>query len=216
MTAELERTVAELVRQVEHRYHGKYRGLVVDNDDPQRLGRLRVQVPSVLGDQVVTGWALPCVPYGGHAGQGWFALPDPGAGVWVEFEEGDLEFPVWVGTFWSRPGGRSEVPPACGRDGGPQDAPTPTRRILATTRGHTIQIEDTPGQDMILIHEAVNGHTVVLDRNGITISDGTGNRITMTPDAFTVHSATAFTIDAPGQAVEIVAKSVDFTKRAAP
>jgi uncharacterized protein involved in type VI secretion and phage assembly len=210
MTAELEHTVAELARQVDHRYHGKYRGLVVDNDDPEHLGRLRVQVPSVLGDQVVTGWALPCVPFGGNAGQGWFALPDPGAGVWVEFEEGDLEFPVWVGTFWSRPGGRSEVPSARGRDGAPQGPPAPTRRILTTARGHTVQIVDDPGADMVLVHEAVHGHTIVLDEGGITIADGAGNRIDMTPTRFTVHSEAPFRIEAPGQAVEIVAATVDF------
>ena len=100
----LERVVADLVRKIENRFYGKYRALVVDNEDPESLGRLKLQVPSVLGDEVVTGWATPCVPYGGAANQGWLTIPDVGAGVWIEFEEGDLEFPIWVGTYWSAPG----------------------------------------------------------------------------------------------------------------
>lgn len=210
---ELERTVAELVRQIERRYHGKHRGLVVDNADPEQLGRLKVQVPSVLGDEVVTGWALPCAPVGGMADQGWLAVPQVGAGVWVEFEEGDPEFPVWVGTFWSRPGGSSEVPRANGPDGAPTEiVDPPTRTILKTAKGHTIQIEDADGADLILIHEATNGHTIALDAEGIRITDGAGNALSMTSDAFTLHSATTFIIDAPGQAVEIVADSIDLTR----
>lgn len=210
---ELERTVAELIRLVERRYHGKYRGLVVDNADPERLARLRLRVPSVLGDKVVTGWALPCAPYGGMDNQGLLAVPDVGAGVWVEFEEGDLEFPVWVGTFWSKPGGTSELPKANRADGSGSSSPAPpTRKILKTAKGHTIQIEDADGSDLVLIHEATHKHTVALDATGITITDGSGNFVKMTADAFTLHSATAFTIDAPGKAVEIVAASVDFKK----
>jgi uncharacterized protein involved in type VI secretion and phage assembly len=213
MVAELERTIVDLVRQVEHRYHGKYRGLVVENADPEQLGRLKVQVPSVLGDQVVTGWALPCVPYGGMAGQGLLAVPEVGAGVWVEFEEGDLEFPVWVGTFWSKPGGKTELPHANGPDGSETGVPDPsTRRILKTSSGHTIQIEDAEGKDMILIYQATDKHVVVLDANGIKITDGTGNFVEMTKDSFTVHSEKAFTIDAPGQPVKIVAESIDFSR----
>lgn len=209
----LEHAVAALVRQVEHRYHGKYRGLVVDNADPEQLGRLRVKVPSVLGDQVVTGWATACVPYGGAAGQGLFAIPDRGAGIWVEFEEGDLEFPVWVGTFWSKPGGTTEVPVTRDRKGqsGAVSDP-PTRRILSTTRGHTIQVEDAEDHDMVLIHEAVHGHTIVLDGDGISISDGNGNAIEMTKDAVTITSAADLTLDVNG-AVKIMAKTVDFAKK---
>jgi protein required for attachment to host cells len=209
----LEVTVAELVRQVEHRYHGKYRGLVVDNADPEHLGRLRVKIPSVLGDQVVTGWALPCVPFGGQPNEGLFAIPDKDAGVWVEFEEGDLEFPVWVGTFWSKPGGTSEVPVIRDRDGNKGDvADPPTRRIITTTRGHTIQIEDSDGNDMILIHEAQNGHTIVLDGKGVKLAHHDGHAIEMTKDAVTITSAKDFTLDVKGK-VTIIGASVDFTEK---
>ena len=114
---ELEKIVADLMQKVERRFYGKYRGFVVNNMDPKRLGRLTLRVPSVLGPDVVTGWAMPCVPYGGQKNQGFLCIPEVGAGVWVEFEEGDLEFPIWVGTFWSEPGGESEIPTLNDADG---------------------------------------------------------------------------------------------------
>ena len=210
---DLEKAVANLAQRVERRFYGKYRGLVVDNHDPESLGRLTLRVPSVLGPEVVTGWALPCVPYGGDRNQGFLCIPERGAGVWVEFEEGDLEFPVWVGTFWSKPGGTTEVPVTRNRKGqsGAVSDP-PTRRILSTTRGHTIQVEDAEDHDMVLIHEAVHGHTIVLDGDGISISDGNGNAIEMTKDKVTITSAKDLTLDVNG-AVKIMAKTVDFTKK---
>ena len=170
----LEKSVAYLIQKVERRFYGKYRGLVVDNADPEQLGRLKLTVPSVLGPDVVTGWALPCTPYGGDMGQGMLFIPEVGAGAWVEFEEGDLEFPVWVGTFWSKPDGESELPtpndPDGAEQGGVQDPPT--RKIIKTRKGHTIQFEDADGEEMIILHEAENGHVMVLNQDGITITDG--------------------------------------------
>jgi hypothetical protein len=213
MTDALDHTVAELVRQVEHRYHGKYRGLVVDNADTQHLGRLRVKVPSVLGDQTVTGWATACVPYGGQPGQGLFAVPDRDAGVWVEFEEGDLEFPVWVGTFWSKPGGTTEVPVTRDRTGAEGEvSDPPTRRILTTARGHTVQIEDAEGKDMILIYEKEHEHRIVLDGEGVVVADGHGNSIVLTKDKVTITSKKDLTIDVDGD-LKVLAKTVDFAKK---
>lgn len=194
---DLERVVANLAQKIEHRFYGKYRGFVVDNADPENLGRLKLQVPSVLGDEVVTGWAMPCAPYGGMADQGFLFIPEVDAGVWVEFEEGDLEFPIWVGTFWSKPGGDSELPKPNDADGAEQGSvqDPPTRKIIKTVKGHTIQFEDTAGEEMVTIIEAehghvitmnqdgikitdgANGHEIVLDSAGITISDGPGNEI---------------------------------------
>ena len=106
----LEKTVANLMQKIERHCYGKYRGFVVDNEDPENLGRMKLKVPSVLGNSVVTGWALPCMPYGGDMNQGMLFIPEVDSGVWVEFEEGDLEFPIWVGTFWSKPDDTSELP----------------------------------------------------------------------------------------------------------
>lgn len=186
---DVERIVAGLVEKVERRYYGKYRGFVVDNDDPACLGRLKLKVPSVLGNEVVTGWALPCTPYGGAANQGFLFIPERESGVWVEFEEGDLEFPIWVGTFWSKPGGDSELPknnkPDGSEDGNLQNPQT--RKIIKTLKGHTIQFEDKDGEDMITLVEAANGNVITMNKNGITISDGNGNKILMAQSGLTVQ-----------------------------
>jgi hypothetical protein len=227
----LERIVAGVVEQIERRYYGKYRGIVVENQDPRRLGRLQLRVPSVLGREVVTGWATPCLPYGGAADQGFLFVPDVDAGVWVEFEGGDTEFPIWVGTYWSRPGGDSQLPRPEDADGVEQDEvqDPPTRKIIKTAKGHTIQFEDADDEEIVLIREGVQGHLVTLDKDGITIvhasnnrivlsdqgiqvTDATGNAIEMTDSAFTLTAKVPFTIDAPGQPVTIVADAIDLTK----
>jgi hypothetical protein len=224
---QLERIVAALVERMERRFFGKYRGVVVDNEDPARLGRLRLSVPSVFGPDVVTGWASPCVPYGGAAGQGLFLVPERQAGVWVEFEEGDLEFPVWVGTYWSKPGGDSQVPRPNDADGAEADEPqaVPTCKTIKTGKKHTLQFEDADGAERILLREGVKGHIVTLDADGITVADATGNKavlggeairltdatgnaIEMTKDGLTITAKAPLTIDASGQPVQITAKSI--------
>jgi uncharacterized protein involved in type VI secretion and phage assembly len=191
---DLEKAVANLVQKVEHRFYGKYRGLVVDNADPEQLGRLKLRVPSVLGNDIVTGWATACVPYGGDANQGMLFIPEIGAGVWVEFEEGDLEFPIWVGTFWSKPGGASELPKPNNADGTEQGSvqDPPTRKIIKTKKGHTIQLEDADGEEMITIIEATNGHVITMNQDGITITDGAnGNAIIMGSTGIQIGSSGA-------------------------
>lgn len=170
----LEKVVADLAQKIERRVYGKHRGFVVDNADPEHLGRLKLKVPSVLGKDVVTGWALPCVPYGGDANQGMLFIPEVHAGVWVEFEEGDLEFPIWVGTFWSKPDGKSELPFPNQPDG-TEDSATqnpPTRKIIKTLKGHSIQFEDKDNEELVTIVEATNNHVITLNKDGITITDG--------------------------------------------
>ena len=87
------------------KFYGKYRGLVLNNIDPMQMGRLMVQVPDVTGLMPST-WAMPCVPVAGIQ-NGMFALPMIGSGVWVEYEQGDPDHPIWVGCFW---GSAAEVP----------------------------------------------------------------------------------------------------------
>jgi uncharacterized protein involved in type VI secretion and phage assembly len=179
----MEKLVAEIIRKIDRRFFGKYRGVVIDNRDPENLGRLKVKVPSVLGNEIVSGWANPCVPFGGNPNTGNFFIPENGAGVWVEFEEGDLEFPVWVGTFWSKPDNRSEVPkPNNGEGAEVDEIPDPDKRkMIKTKMGHTIQLVDDENNGMVIVKDGVNGHVMVMDNQGIRITDGvnSGNKIEM-------------------------------------
>jgi len=88
----------QLIDWIRNRYFGKYRGLVTDNTDPTDRGRIKVNVPAVLGD--LESWAMPCLPYTGNR-MGSYAIPEVGAGVWVEFEAGDASYPIWSGGFWA-------------------------------------------------------------------------------------------------------------------
>jgi len=215
------------VERLENLYFGKYRGIVVDNQDTEQLGRLRLLVPSLFGgtfadgqasdDDLVTDWAWPCVMAGGIENQGSLFIPEAGARVWVEFEEGNLDCPLWVGTVWAKPGGKSELPKPNDADGAEQSAvqDPPTRKIIKTKKGHTIQFEDKDGEELItIVHnvDASNRNVITLDASGITLTDFTKNKIEMTDSAFTLTSKVAFTIDASGQALEIKASTIDLTK----
>jgi len=155
----------ELFEKVERRYYGKYRAFVSDNSDPENRGRLRLQIPDALGDSVISGWALPCAPYGGTAGQGFFYIPDNKAGVWVEFEQGNLDYPVWVGTFWAKPGGTTEVP-----DPASSQSP-PTSKIIKTAN-HTIELADASGSETITIKDIQNSNTITLSKDGVNVESG--------------------------------------------
>ena len=101
-----ERAILEYLRS---HYFGKYRGTVADNNDPTRRGRIKVQVPAVLG--MLEVWAMPCVPYAGD-NVGFYSLPPEKSGIWVEFEGGDPSYPIWTGCFWAD----GELPDSGGPD----------------------------------------------------------------------------------------------------
>src|SRR5262245_47966845 len=89
----------------QERYFGKYRGTVINNVDPEQRGRIQAIVPDV--NSVIPGtWAMPCVPVGGIQ-MGFFTVPPIGSAVWMEFEGGDADYPIWSGCFW---GSAAEVP----------------------------------------------------------------------------------------------------------
>lgn len=152
------------------RFHGKYRGVVDDNRDPLMLGRIRAKVQDVYGDQV-SGWAMPCVPYAGN-GVGLFLIPPTGASVWIEFEHGNPDYPIWTGCFW----GTGEVPatPAAAE-----------LKVLKTDVG-TITLNDTPGAGGITI-ETTAGMKVVINAQGIEINNGQGGSIKLTGPQVSVN-----------------------------
>lgn len=140
----------------------KQRGIVVNNLDPLRIGRLQVSVPAVFGpDQTV--FAMPCVPYAGP-GVGFLALPPVGANVWVDFEQGDKDFPVWSGCFW----GAGEMPAeALGRPG----------RKVFKTENVTLIMDEAPGAFTIAVGLAGG---VVMNNAGVTLDNGRGATVTET------------------------------------
>ncbi len=140
-------------------YLGKYRGSVVTVTDPLQLGRIQAMVPAVLGSNP-TGWALPAVPFAG-AGHGLVLLPQVGDAVWIEFEQGDTNFPIWTGGWWSA--GQLD----------PNDF-TGAKRLLATETGHQILIDE--GANMIQVLHAA-GPTITLNGNSITLSVGATNLV---------------------------------------
>lgn len=150
----------------ERRYHGKHRGIVADNEDPQGIGRVLVQVPAVLGAE--TAWALPCLPFGGSPDSGQFTVPEVGANVWVEFEGGDVSHPVWVGTFWA--------PGQVGDQGGIGDWRV---RTLRTAGGQRLSLDDTEGATSILLRHTTDAELVIDDDGTITLTDAAGNVVTL-------------------------------------
>lgn len=148
-------------------FYGKYRGVVTDINDPLMMGRIKATVPDVLGDQE-SGWAMPCAPFGGNQ-VGFFALPAVDAGVWIEFEHGDPDYPIWAGCWW---GSAAEVPPAL-------LAPPYKKLMIVTEGGQTITLDDTPGIGGITL-ETSSGQKLVLSATGIEIDNGMGAKITMT------------------------------------
>ncbi len=147
-------------------YFGKFRGVVTDNQDPLQIGRVRARVPDVTGDQE-SGWAMPCFPFGGN-GMGFFALPSVGAGVWIEFEHGDPDYPIWAGCWY---GTLAEVPPEL-------LAPPYKKVLLKTEGGTSITLDDTPGLGGITL-ETASGQKITMSAAGIEIDNGLGAKISM-------------------------------------
>ena len=138
-------------------FFGKYAGVVTDRADPKKIGRLRALVPEVFGKDEPCGWALPCAPWGGGKNRGFFAVPEKGDTVWIEFEAGDPMRPIWAGTFWGAPdsgGGQDDLSPEAGAETpeGPDGPPKPGHHVLRTKAGHLISLDDEGG--VIVIAEA--------------------------------------------------------------
>lgn len=146
MTDEAAQMAAEQDRD---RVFGKFRGTVLNNIDPQSLGRVQAMVPEVLGE-VPSGWATPCAPYAGTTA-GFFSVPPIGAGVWIEFEGGDVSRPIWSGCYW----GVGEPPMT------PPGSPSaPTTKIWRSDFGLTVALDDLT--QTITVSDAVAANQVVV------------------------------------------------------
>jgi len=151
------------------RFFGKYRGKVENNLDPMMLGRVQVSAPAVLGEGTLS-WAMPCVPYAGN-GVGFFAIPPKGANIWVEFEGGDIDYPIWSGCFW----GDGEMPLS----------PAIAEVKMLKTEGITLEMNDQP---------QAGGFTLLVDEPGVSsplkmVFDSSGILIENDPVKVTITSS---------------------------
>jgi uncharacterized protein involved in type VI secretion and phage assembly len=115
--------------------------------------RIKAKVPAVLGT-TTTGWCRHCVPYAGPSA-GIAFLPDVGSGVWIEFEGGDVSYPIWTGCYW--------------RDGEPPSDAKPDVKAIVTKSGHKVVFDDDAGSITI---SDTNQNKVTMDSSGISLERG--------------------------------------------
>jgi uncharacterized protein involved in type VI secretion and phage assembly len=150
-----EEAILDVLDRIRSRFYGKYRGTVTDVEQPVGRGRIKAMVPAVLGAQA-TGWCDPCVPYAGN-NVGIAFLPAIGAGVWIEFEGGDVSYPIWSGCYW--------------RDGEIPSDVAPGTMVIQTASGHQIVLDDNAGS--VTISDS-NGNSIKLSDSGITLQSANG------------------------------------------
>lgn len=143
--------LVELADRLRNRFYGKYRGTVTDVDAATM--RIKAKVPAVLGT-TPTGWCMACVPYAGQD-VGFAFLPETGSGVWIEFEGGDVSYPIWTGCYW--------------RTGEPPSEAQPKVKAIVTVAGNKLLLDDD-GETITVTDQ--NQNSVKLASDGITLTRG--------------------------------------------
>jgi len=160
------------------RFYGKYRGRVQNNIDPQQIGRLLVDVAGVTPTGL-SSWAMPCVPVAGLQ-MGFYTVPPIGAGVWIEFEQGDLDHPIWVGGYW---GSAAEVPTLARLV-----PPVIAGITMQTTLLNGLTVNDVPGPTGGIMLKSATGATLIVNDTGIYIQNGKGASIVMVGPSVTINN----------------------------
>jgi uncharacterized protein involved in type VI secretion and phage assembly len=156
---------------------GKYRAQVIENVDPLETGRILVQVPDV-SNVLPSTWALPCLPYAGIQ-SGMYVVPEIGSTVWVEFEQGNPDYPIWVGCFW---GSAADVPALA-----LATPPGVPQLLIQTPLQNSLMISDLPGPTGGILLKSTTGALISISDTGITISNGQGATIEMIGPAVTIN-----------------------------
>jgi hypothetical protein len=150
-TPDLERGVIDLHNFLRDHFFGKYRGTVKEVD--QQTARIKAAVPAIYGTGV-SPWAMPCLPFAGKK-HGVAFLPEVDDGVWIEFEAGDPDVPIWSGFWW----GDNEMP----------DSLAENVRGIITSEGLEFILDDK-NKEIKLVHPG--GAEIKLTQNDITIKIG--------------------------------------------
>ncbi len=166
MTTADDRGLEDLLDRLRTRFYGKYRG-IVSSVDPATM-RIKAKVPSVLGDKE-TGWCMPCVPYAGPK-TGFAFLPAEGSGVWIEFEGGDVSYPIWVGGYWRE----GEFPAGAAQN----------VRVIVTAAPLKLMFNDD--QSEITLSDP-NGNTVTLGKSGIKLANGQDISVVVSSSSVSVN-----------------------------
>lgn len=166
------------------RFYGKYRAKVRENLDPLSLGRIIAEVPLV---PAATTWALPCTPYAGP-GVGFYAIPPLGADVWVEFEGGDPDYPIWTGCFWTAP---------------PFPLMVPERKVFQT-EFLTMTLDDLPAEGGYTIEYFMLGEMDAPFRIKISMA---GITLSAPPALQTLISEEGITLEYPPTTVALTAET---------
>jgi hypothetical protein len=159
------------------KYYGKYRGTVLQNIDPMQMGRIQVIVPDVSA-VLPSSWAMPCVPIAGKQ-MGSYFVPQIGSGVWMEFEQGDPDYPIWTGCFW----GSSAELPALALTGNPVSPSI----VLGTGLMNTVAVSDLPGPTGGILLKSTTGAFIMVNDTGIYIQNGKGASVTLIGPTVTIN-----------------------------
>ncbi|HEX8244348.1 MAG TPA: phage baseplate assembly protein V [Longimicrobium sp.] len=159
------------------RFYGKYRGTVINNVDPLQQGRIMAMVPDVTG-VIPSSWATACVPITGKQ-YGVWVLPQIGTGVWIEYEQGDPDHPIWSGCWWGSPA----EPPALALAA----APGVPSIVMQTQGQNTIMISDVPGAAGGILLKINTGALISISQTGIIISNGQGASIVLAGPTVTIN-----------------------------
>jgi uncharacterized protein involved in type VI secretion and phage assembly len=162
----------------DQKFYGKYRATVTNNIDPMQIGRIQVIVPDV-SNLIPTTWVMPCFPIAGKQ-MGAYLIPQIGSGVWVEFEQGDSDFPIWTGCYY---GSVADVP-ALALAGNPASPSI----VFQTTAQNTIAISDLPGPTGGIMLKSATGSTIIVNDTGIYIQNGKGASLVLTGPSVTVNN----------------------------
>jgi uncharacterized protein involved in type VI secretion and phage assembly len=159
------------------RYYGKYRATVINNTDLEQRGRIQVQLADRYG-MMPTTWALPAFPTAGIQ-SGVVAVPPLNASVWIEFEAGDLNHPIWSGAFYENPG---EMPALALANPNPLSPNV----VLQTPGQVTLMLSDLPAQNILI--KTLTGAMIMIGDAGIIISNGKGASITLAGPSVTINN----------------------------
>jgi molybdopterin-binding protein len=154
METEFEDQLVELSEWRNEHYYGIYRGTVESVEEGDNLGIISVKIPDVFGPGHTVSRVRPCSPFAGDK-HGFVAIPEPGDGVWIQFEAGKTSLPVWIGFWWAS----GEIPEPKGK----------LVRSFITTKGHKFVLDDD-ADEVTLLHSG--GAEMKMTGSDVTITIG--------------------------------------------